>query len=156
MLKRLPCLFYKISQYENINFFFGFVYVELLEKPMCSIIYQKRYGILFSEEVKALIKVGYKFRYICFYTFIGAKLFTNYVSHFFTLRMYTKAIFLKYLTKQCLNTLYGKFSTKTSKRNALQISMAINSYGKAEMIPYMQIYFVYADTDSIIYENSLN
>jgi len=24
MLKRLPCLFYKISQYENINFFFWF------------------------------------------------------------------------------------------------------------------------------------
>lgn len=55
-----------------------------------------------------------------------------------------------------MNSLYGKFASKVSRYNALQLSMAISSYARAEMSLYKLKYFIYTDTDSIIYTEKLS
>jgi hypothetical protein len=104
-----------------------------------------------------LIKLGHVFKFHYFIKFSAKKIFNTYVNHFYHLKQYSKSDLLKYFSKICLNSLYGKFATQISKKNSLHLSIAINSYSRNEMNQYKQKeYFVYTDTDSIIYKNELH
>jgi len=105
---------------------------------------------MFSEEIKMLLKLGYKFRYHLFFQFSAEKMFHTFVEHFYNLKRYNHLQFLKFFSKTSLNSLYGKMATKISKYNSLQVAIAINSYGRIEMFNFKQNYFIYADTDSIV------
>jgi hypothetical protein len=156
MLRGLPNDYSPITTKEDLNFFFGFIGVTLLKKPKNKFFTDFFRGIMFSEEVKMLIKMGHLFKFHYFIKFKQEKLFCTYVKHFYHIKRYTKSDLLKYLSKVCLNSLYGKFATQISRINSLQISMAVNSYARVEMLQYKQKYFIYADTDSIIYEQLLS
>jgi len=155
MLKNLPNNYLGIKSKEKLNTFFGFAGVVILKQPKNTFYCNFKKGILFSEEIKMLIKNGYKFKFYYFIRFKAEKLFNEYIQHFYLLKKFSKLKFWTYFSKICLNSLYGKFATKISKKNALQLSMAINSYSRVEMIQYRQKYFIYSDTDSIIYDQYL-
>jgi len=80
--------------------------------------------------LKFYLKLGCKFTILEYFEFRAGILFTAFVNHFFHLKRYSENRFLKVTSKAILNSLYGKFATKTNSRNLLQISMAINSYAK--------------------------
>jgi len=157
MLKRLPNKYYYIKKSYNINVFFGFVCVTLIKKPENKFFCDFTKAIIFSEEIKMLIKLGHVFKFHYFIKFSSDKLFKKYVDHFYHLKQFTKSDLLKYFSKICLNSLYGKFATQISKKNSLQLSVAINSYSRIEMSQYKnKEYFIYTDTDSIIYTKNLD
>jgi DNA polymerase family B len=155
MLRPLPNKYCNTKKNCNLNTFFGFVFATLIKKPKNKFFTDFKTGIIFSEELKALLILGHSFQYHQFIRFNREYLFTSFVDHFYLIKCFTKSIFLKHISKLFLNSLYGKFSTRASANNALHISIAINSYSRVEMLQYKQKYFIYADTDSIIYKTEL-
>ena len=65
----------------------------------------------FSEELKAVIKLGYKVILLRGYEFTKTDLFTDYVNHFYNIKSTTKGS-EKQLAKLQLNNLYGYFGRK--------------------------------------------
>jgi|GEM_PF-2769327 len=98
-----------------------------------------------------LLLRGFEFKIDVYLKFTRVRMFNKYVTHFYHLRRYTGLSVMRNFYKLCLNSLYGKFSTKISRSNSLQISMAVNSYSRVEMAQYRGSYFIYTDTDSIVY-----
>lgn len=68
-------------------------------------------GNYFSEELKALVKYGYKFKLIEGYEYSKMDLFSEYVKHFYHIKNTSKGS-KKFLAKLQLNTLYGIFGRK--------------------------------------------
>ena len=68
-------------------------------------------GIYFSEEMKALLKYGYKFTLIKGYEFSKVDLFTEYVNHFFDIKKNSTGS-TKFIAKMHLNQLYGIFGRR--------------------------------------------
>lgn len=68
-------------------------------------------GIYFSEELKAVVKLGYQIKLISGYEFTKVDLFTKYVNHFFEIKR-TKGGNEKAIAKLLLNNLYGYFGRK--------------------------------------------
>ena len=84
-------------------------------------------------------------------------MFTDYVSHFYHLKTAGKKMgMLSYFTKNCLNSLYGRFGTRISKYNALHVAMAVGAYARVQMALYRQSYFFYSDTDSVLVPNKMS
>lgn len=65
----------------------------------------------FSEELKAVVKLGYKITLIRGYEFTKADLFSSYVNHFYKIKSTTTGT-EKQLAKLQLNNLYGYFGRK--------------------------------------------
>jgi len=156
MLKPLPNKYKGVSQNGNLDVFFGFVSVSVISRPQNTFHFSFEKAIVFSEEVKMLIKIGYKFKLHYFIRFSQQRLFSKYVNHFYHIRRYSTFGLTKAMMKLCLNSLYGKLATRASRRNSLQLAMAINSYSRAEMVGYKQKEFIYADTDSVVYPFELS
>jgi len=68
-------------------------------------------GIYFSEELKAVQSLGYKFKLIRGYEFSKVDLFTKYVDHFFNIKR-TSSGAPKGIAKLHLNALYGYFGRR--------------------------------------------
>lgn len=68
-------------------------------------------GNYFSEELKALIPYGIKFKLLEGYEYSQMDLFTDYVKHFYHIKNSSKGS-KKFLAKLQLNTLYGIFGRK--------------------------------------------
>lgn len=131
MFQPMPTDLLKVQKNGTLKF--GFGVVNILRSPKAiNISFYKLKGplVLFSEELKYYQKLGYVFEIIESYEFASKLLFTAFVNHFFFLRKYSGNKFLKINSKAILNSLYGKFATKTNPRNLLQLSVAINSYAK--------------------------
>jgi DNA polymerase type B, organellar and viral len=83
----------------NIYNFFGFCKVEVycpetMERPMLPVKFKGKTiypvgrwsGVYFSEEVKAVMKLGYEFKFISALEFTRDNLFTKYISHFYNIK----------------------------------------------------------------------
>lgn len=68
-------------------------------------------GVYFTEEMKLLLKYGYKFKLIKGYEFSKVDLFTKYVEYFYKIKS-TSSGSTKFIAKMHLNQLYGIFGRK--------------------------------------------
>jgi len=107
--------------------------------------------VIFSEELKFIEKLGYKYKINNFLQFsVGRKTFNNLIYHFYALKDTKKDNFIKLMSKNLLNSLYGRFSLKISKENSNYISAAISSYARIEIYQYKILQnYLYSDTDSV-------
>ena len=110
----------------SIDSFFGFIYVEVnceegkVKRPILPVKYNGEtiypYGMwrgwYFSEELKAVSKYGYHFKYLKGYEFSKEYIFTKYINTFYELKSNAKTPSLRYISKLHLNTLYGIFGRR--------------------------------------------
>lgn len=99
---------------------FGFIKVEVdssnVNKPMLPYRYEgkviypkgKFIGTYFSEELKAMIPLGYKFNVISYIECEGAYIFNKYVDHFYSEKKNATGGY-RWIVKMHLNQLYGYF-----------------------------------------------
>ena len=139
MSKPMP---FEIIKYQNnmshinLSDFFGFILVQVycpknILKPMLpykhegKTIFPTGYwiGVYFSEELKAVQHLGYKFTLIKGYEFSKIDLFSDYVNHFFNIKKYAVGS-ERFIAKMHLNQLYGYFGIKQ------ELIETINVYNK--------------------------
>jgi hypothetical protein len=77
-------------------------------------------GTYFSEELKAVIKLGYTVKMIKGIHFTRFKPFTEYVNHFYETKKNSIGP-LRFITKSHLNNFYGIFGIKNNKLETLMI-----------------------------------
>jgi hypothetical protein len=127
MCKPMPFeLIGKIKLFKDFNLknFFGFLKVEVtspkdIKVPVLPCKYQgktifptgKWIGTYFSEELKAIIKYGYKFKFIEGYELSKVDLFSDYVNDFYE-RKKNSIGAGRFIAKMHLNQLYGIFGRK--------------------------------------------
>jgi len=109
-----------IKQLNSLDNFFGFVEVEVIApsipKPMLPARRAGRTifpvgtwkGIYFSEELKAVAKLGYQFKLGQAYEFSSEVLFKDYVDYFYNIKKVTTGP-KRFIAKMMLNNLYGIF-----------------------------------------------
>lgn len=73
-------------------------------------------GIYFTEELKTIIKYGYKVELIKVYNFSKENIFTKYIEFFYKIKKYATGP-LRFIAKMHLNTLYGYFGRKQNFKN---------------------------------------
>jgi len=108
----------------NLDLFFGFLEVEVtcpknIKIPVLPHKYNGKtiyptgswVGVYFSEELKAVVKLGYTFRYIKGYQFSKTFLFNDYMNHFYDIKKVSEGA-RKFIAKLQLNTLYGYFGRR--------------------------------------------
>ena len=109
----------------NINTFFGFLEVEIecpdsISRPVLPYRYNGRTifptgiftGVYFSEELKAVLPLGYKInKILSAREFSKADLFTSYVHDMYQVKMNSKGV-ERWISKLLLNSLYGLFGRK--------------------------------------------
>nr|YP_010130200.1 DNA polymerase [Clavaria fumosa]QPZ51102.1 DNA polymerase [Clavaria fumosa] len=107
----------------NIKDFFGFAFVKVecpksIKIPLLpykaetgEMIFPTGtwYGTYFSEELKAVIKHGYKISWFKGQPFSKEYLFNNYVNFFFKIKQTAKTTVTRFIAKMHLNQLYGYF-----------------------------------------------
>jgi hypothetical protein len=127
MLNPMPYNLIKIhNNMDNIKLdnFFGFIEVEVLcpitmKRPVLpyhnngKTIYPvgSWKGVYFSEELKAVAKLGYQFTLIKGYEFSKANLFESYINYFYEMKR-TSSGSERHIAKYLLNNLYGYFGRK--------------------------------------------
>jgi len=114
------------SNMDNIilNDFFGFALAKLtcpktMERPMLPYKSESKtifptgtwMGVYFSEELKAVAKLGYTIKLISGYEFSKIDLFSKYVDYFFNIKKVATGI-TRFIAKLHLNSLYGIFGRK--------------------------------------------
>ena len=108
----------------SLDSFFGFAEVEILcpitmERPVLPYHLNGKTvypvgnwkGVYFSEELKAVVKLGYQIKLIRGYEFTKIDLFTKYVNTFYEIKR-TSTGSEKAIAKLLLNNLYGYFGRK--------------------------------------------
>lgn len=78
-------------------------------------------AVYFSEELKAVEYLGYKFKLLKGYEFTKANLFNNYVDHFFNIKR-TSVGAQKAIAKLHLNALYGYFGRRQDLIETVNVS----------------------------------
>jgi len=127
MLNPMPYNLIKFhNNMDNIKLenFFGFIEVEVLcpidmKRPVLpyhnngKTIYPvgSWKGVYFSEELKALVKLGYTFKLIKGYEFSKANLFESYINYFYEIKKNSTGV-ERNMAKLQLNNLYGYFGRK--------------------------------------------
>lgn len=119
----------------NINNFFGFIEVEVYCPDMYIpflTIQDKDKGLIspvgswkdiyFSEEIKYAITLGYKFKYLKYYSFDSEIIFHDYVKDLYNLRLKNKDNALNKIVKLLLNSLYGRFGMKNDYHKCIFIN----------------------------------
>jgi len=154
MLRPIPWEFCEWVEGDfNLKNFFGFLGVTFTEKPynMPSISkHFKKTCILFSEELKFAEKLGYKYVIHNYLKFnVGKNIFKKIVNHFYLLKK-DKDTYLSTISKNLLNSLYGRFALKLKIENSNYVSASISSYARVEIFQYKLLqHYIYSDTDSI-------
>jgi hypothetical protein len=114
---------YKVINKIGLNNFFGFALVEVtcpkgIKIPLLpyndgfKLIYPtgKWIGVYFSEELKDVVKHGYKIKMLCGYEFSKETIFNDYVEHFYNIKKLSiKDSPERFVAKMQLNQLYGYF-----------------------------------------------
>jgi hypothetical protein len=137
MKNPMPLNLIKIHKYMNnidLNNFIGFIEVEVtcpttLLKPMLPFKYEGKTiypvgnwtAIYFSEELKAMLPLGYKFKLIRGYEFSKANIFNSYVDHFFNIKLNSSGA-QKAIAKLHLNGLYGYFGRRQDLIETINVS----------------------------------
>jgi hypothetical protein len=78
-------------------------------------------GIYFSEELKAVEKLGYQFKLIKGYQFEKGYIFKDYVNHFFNIKRFNSGS-QKAIAKMHLNGLYGYFGRRQDLIETVNVS----------------------------------
>jgi hypothetical protein len=112
------------APYFNLNKFFGFLKVEVtcpksIKVPVLPVKYNGKtifptgtwIATYFSEELKAVLEYGYKFKYLEGYEFSKIDLFSEYVHNFFEQKKNSSGP-SRFIAKMHLNQLYGIFGRK--------------------------------------------
>jgi DNA polymerase elongation subunit (family B) len=97
-------------------------------------------GIYFSEELKTIVKYGYKVELIKVYNFSKANIFNNYIKFFYNIKKNAVGS-LRFIAKMHLNTLYGYFGrrkTLIETRNVFNKDL-INYYGSYTIFSEIKI-----------------
>ncbi len=68
-------------------------------------------GLYFTEELKTIVKYGYKVELIKVYSFSKENIFTKYIEFFYNIKKFAIGP-LRFIAKMHLNTLYGYFGRK--------------------------------------------
>lgn len=139
MLNEMPLemiKFHKDMSSIKLENFFGFCLVEVscpnnLKIPLLP--YKKDgstifptgnwIGVYFSEELKEVVKHGYKVTLIKGYEFNSCKLFDDYIQHFYTVKKFSSGP-ERFIAKMHLNQLYGIFGRR---KDTLQTKLILNS-----------------------------
>jgi hypothetical protein len=108
----------------TLDSFFGFAYVKVycpdsMLRPVLPFHFNGKTiyptgtweGVYFSEELKAVVKLGYQITLIKGYEFTKTDLFSNYVNTFYEIKR-TSSGSEKHIAKYLLNNLYGYFGRK--------------------------------------------
>jgi hypothetical protein len=126
--------FHKNMENINLNEFFGYIEVEVtcpntLTRPVLPFKFEGKTiypvgtwkAVYFSEELKAVEHLGYKFKLIRGYEFSKGNLFDNYVDHFFNIKR-TSVGAQKGIAKLHLNGLYGYFGRRQDLIETINVS----------------------------------
>jgi hypothetical protein len=126
--------FHKDMSGINLKDFFGYILVEVycptsMLRPVLPFKYNDRTiyptgvwkGVYFSEELKAVEKLGYEFKLIKGYEFSKSNLFGEYVNHFFNIKRNSSGAH-KAIAKLHLNGLYGYFGRRQDLIETVNIS----------------------------------
>lgn len=126
--------FHKNMDNIDLNNFFGFIEVEVtcpinMLRPVLPFKFEGKTiypvgnwtGIYFSEELKAVEYLGYKFKLIKGYEFSKANIFDTYVDHFFNIKR-TSTGAQKAIAKLHLNALYGYFGRRQDLIETVNVS----------------------------------
>lgn len=174
MLKPMPNNLIKVHNNMNnieLDNFFGFAKCEIITpsnilKPILPYkdykngrtIYPigKWIGTYFSEELKAITKLGYKIKLLKGYEFDKVNLFNDYINHFYNIKKYSpKDSPQRFIAKMHLNTLYGIFGRK------LDMIQTINVYNK-DLFLYISTKFIKSiitindEISTLLIQNNLN
>ena len=68
-------------------------------------------GLYFTEELKTIVKYGYKVELIKVYSFTQENIFSKYIDFFYNIKKFAIGP-LRFIAKMHLNTLYGYFGRK--------------------------------------------
>jgi hypothetical protein len=108
----------------TLDSFFGFAKVKIvcpldMERPILPVHHEGKtiypvgswQGTQFSEELKAVVKLGYQITLINGYEFTKSDLFSDYVNHFYNIKKNSSGV-ERNMAKLQLNNLYGYFGRK--------------------------------------------
>lgn len=137
MCKPMP--FEIIKEYKDMNLeltedsdLFGFFETECIipksDRPVLPFkhngktihLYGNWKGVYFTEEMKALLKHGYKFKLFRGYEFSKINLFNKYVSHFYNIKNNSSGA-VKFIAKMHLNQLYGVFGRRQDTLETINV-----------------------------------
>jgi hypothetical protein len=117
----------------QLNSFLGFVKCEVLcptsiKRPVLPLKYNGRtiyphgkwIGTYFSEEIKAVIPLGYIIKPLVGYEFSKKDLFSDYVNHFYQEKKVSKGS-QRFIAKMHLNQLYGYFGRSLELINTINV-----------------------------------
>ena len=119
----------------DLRSFFGFLKVKVtitkndkLVNPMLPCKYQGKtifpygtwIGTYFSEELKAMLPLGYKFEVLEAMEFSKCNLFSDFINHFYEIKKNAKGA-SRFIAKLHLNTLYGYFGRKQDNIKTITI-----------------------------------
>jgi hypothetical protein len=109
---------------KSLDSFFGFALVKIfcplnMARPVLSFHYEGKtiypvgnwIGVYFSEELKAVSKLGYQITLIKGYEFTKTDLFSGYIKHFYEIKKNSSGV-ERNMAKLQLNNLYGYFGRK--------------------------------------------
>lgn len=126
----------------TLESFFGFAHAKIncplnMQRPVLPFHYEGKTiypvgnweGVYFSEELKAVEKLGYKITLIKGYEFTKIDLFTKYVNTFYEIKRCSKGA-EKMIAKLLLNNLYGYFGRK-------QINIQTQNIKNSELEPIL-------------------
>lgn len=153
MKNPMPLNLIKYHKYGNnidLNTFFGFIEVEVtcptnMLKPVLPFKYEGKTiyptgtwtAIYFSEELKAVQYLGYKFKLIRGYEFSKANIFNSYVDHFFNIKLNSSGA-QKAIAKLHLNGLYGYFGRRQDLIETVNVSnTSITKYLSSRIVKEM-------------------
>jgi hypothetical protein len=118
----------------KLNDFFGYIQVEVtcpsnMLKPMLPFKFDGKtvypvgnwVATYFSEELKAVESLGYKFKLIQGYEFSKTNIFNSYVNHFFNIKLNSTGA-QKAIAKLHLNGLYGYFGRRQDLIETVNVS----------------------------------
>ena len=170
MCKPMP--FQLIKHYKDmigieLNNFFGFCLAEIIcpsnmERPVLPVklngktIYPTGIwkGVYFSEELKAVEKLGYKIRLIEGYEFSKIDLFSNFVNEFYKIKQNSIGS-KRFIAKLHLNTLYGYFGRKLDLLETMTVkNKDLNHYLGSMTIK--NIHEINEEYSTIIVSNNTN
>jgi hypothetical protein len=144
--------FEMIKYHNNMNNiklsdFFGFVLAQIhcpstMLRPVLPYKYEGKtiyptgywIGIYFSEELKAVEKLGYKITLIKGYEFSKIDLFSKYIDHFFEKKKFSSGA-TRFIAKMHLNQLYGYFGRRQDLIETINVfNKDLNLYASYRLI----------------------
>ncbi|KAF7720564.1 hypothetical protein EC973_007444, partial [Apophysomyces ossiformis] len=165
MLNPMPYEFLGVRHKPNLNNFFGFIYAKVTVPSSVKVpvlpwkdpetedtIYPRGFftGHYFSEELKAVEKLGYKVECYIGYEFSQQSLFNEYVNHFYEAKSKAKERWnFEFLTKEeAANKMFYTYAHEVVELNENHLILVSDTTPSRELLEAQ-------DTDSVFVQNPL-